>query len=210
LKANAGGEEELDLLAEEIIDQVYGERIHSHFPEGVYQPEDYYAPDYFILFEDLWLRINPNATEEEILAAYEKWEGEALETPEPWTFEMQAAHERKMYELQEVRRTSIRTEEEMLELVEGYLSEVLSFSKNERQKTTVGIRFVELENMQLWEITLAIRAEDAKPNTIESMTRWLNASFYEEEATYSAKIYSLRRITRTAISSSWMPLRGKF
>ena len=191
LKANAGGEEELDMLAEEIINLVYGERIRSHFPEGVYQPEEYYPPDYFVLFEDLWLRNNPEATEEEILAAYEQWEGEALEAPEPWTFEMQAAHEREMYELGEARRTSIRTEEEMLRLADGLLSEVLSFSKKERQKTTVGIRFIEIKNIQLWEITLTIRAEDAKPHTIEALTEWMNASFHEEDAAYTAVTYCL-------------------
>ena len=182
LEENTADEETLDRLAGEIINSAYRERMRSRLPEWVDQPEEYPVPDYFTIFEDLWLRNAPNATEEEILAAYEQWEDGTFEQWNP-------EREQEMVEMEEERNNSIRTEEEMLAQFGLYLSEVKSFSKKEREKTKISAKF--REDLQLWEMTLTIQIEDARPATLEQLTEYMNAFYDEKQATYSAIVYYL-------------------
>ncbi|MCL2866814.1 MAG: hypothetical protein FWF47_03520, partial [Clostridia bacterium] len=186
LKANTGTEEALDQIAGEIINAVYEERIRSRLEDWVDQPEAYLVPDYFTIFEDLWLRNEPDASEAEILAAYETWHAEAVE---PLWVPITPEREREIAEMEEARNASVRTEAEMLEQFDSYLSEVLSFSRNERRAATVSIRF--LDDLQLWEVTLTIRAQDARPNTLEQLTGFFNAPYDEEQAAYTMPFYYL-------------------
>lgn len=80
------------------------------------------------------------------------------------------------------------TEVEMLESFDWYLSEVLSFSQAERQKASIDAAF--LENEQIWQVKVAIHAEDIGAETADLMAFYPDA--YDPNAdTYTLYVYFL-------------------
>lgn len=165
-------------IANEIINTTYGERMRSRYPEDIDQPEDYPVPDYYTLFEDLWLMQAPGASESEIQEAYEAWEVGAFVLINQET-EVEFFCENK---------NGLVTETEILDKFDSYLSEVLSFSKQERQKTSVTLEFLDKEDV--WQVSLTIHASDARVATKEYLANGTGV-YNPDDGTYSYLVYFL-------------------
>ena len=128
LRSGEGMEDERDLLAGQIIwDCIAAHRLAVHgevIPDPADQPEPYPIPDSRSLFEMLWLQNDPQASLEEIRAAYDKWFMElhmALpgDTPVPENM------------------TDEQKRAALLDDVEDWMADVMSMSRKEREAAVI-------------------------------------------------------------------------
>ncbi|MDR0199871.1 MAG: hypothetical protein LBI43_04760 [Streptococcaceae bacterium] len=89
----------------------------------------------------------------------------------------------------------ILSKEEMIRHFYGFLTEVLSFSENERDSTTISAELLDgtsvaewLATVSYWKVTLSIKADDLRKATTESLKR-RNAHYDETNELYSLSYY---------------------
>lgn len=180
LNAEGASREERDMIANQLIDAAYGEQMA--LPDYIDQPEEYdeqrvYAPDLYVIFSDLWRRETPDATEDEIETAFDLWVNEE-QVYQPITWE-------------EPEDEADVSEAEIKEIFISYLSDVLSFSGNEREHSVINAEY--LPEHRLWKASYTISEEYVRPQAIE---------YLRETAQYDAE-------TKVFEQSVWYTSTGR-
>ena len=151
LRSGEGTEDERDLLAGQIIwDCIAAHRLAVHgevIPDPADQPEPYPIPDSRSLFEMLWLQNDPQASLEEIRAAYDKWFMElhnALpgDTPVP-----EVMPEEQKYAA-------------LLDDVEDWMADVMSMSRKEREAAVITTELNAAGTA--WQVVISVKGSDLR------------------------------------------------
>ena len=177
LRSGEGSEDERELLAGQIIWDciaahrlaVYGEVI----PDPANQPEPYPVPGSRWLFEMLWLQNEPDASLEEIRAAYDKWLMELhmalpADTPVPENMTDEQKHAA------------------LLDDVEDYMSEVMSMSRKEREAAVITMDLNDVGTA--WQVVISVKGSDLREVTREwfdGQVPWGDVLYDKETDTYS-------------------------
>lgn len=139
LSKTGNSTKELDVIADELISEVYLEYIQSQIPDYVIQPEKHPIPDFYSIFKDLWLRENPNESDDTIRKAYDAWE------KGQW---------QQSNASPEVAQSTLATDKEIRLSALSYLSEVLSFSNKERASCHMDVSY--LPSDKIWVASINI------------------------------------------------------
>ena len=177
LRSGEGMEDEQELLAGQIIWDciadhrfaVYGEVIS----DPADQPEPYPIPDSRSLFEMLWLQNDPQASLEEIRAAYDKWFMElhmALpgDTPVPENM------------------TDEQKRAALLDDVEDWMADVMSMSRKEREAAVITTELNAAGTA--WQVVISVKGSDLREITREwfdGQVPWGDVLYDKETDTYS-------------------------
>lgn len=145
LESGQGTDEEREQLAGQLIDAQYGERMRSQLDPTIDQPEAYPLPSMYTIYEDLWLRQDPTATQDEVRAAYDMWYDQVAK-------EMDRPTEPPII--------GQATEEQIAARVDSYLSEVASLSRAERAKCIITATYH--EEHDVWIAELNVNAADLR------------------------------------------------
>ena len=177
LRSGEGTEDERDLLAGQIIwDCIAAHRLAVHgevIPDPADQPEPYPIPDSRSLFEMLWLQNDPQASLEEIRAAYDKWFMElhnALpgDTPVP-----EVMPEEQKYAA-------------LLDDVEDWMADVMSMSRKEREAAVITTELNAAGTA--WQVVISVKGSDLREITREwfdGQVPWGDVLYDKETDTYS-------------------------
>lgn len=175
LHASKGSAEELDMMANLLIDQAYGQQMKSGLPDYVDQPEKYPSPDFYTIFSELWKRESSNATTDEIKEGYEQW------LIEEQIFQSVKAED-------DVGDKTELSETEIKELFSYYLSEVLSLSKEERKHFEIVTEY--LPELRVWKASYRIGEEHLKTQSSEYLRKVAQyndeSKVFEQNVLYSA------------------------
>ena len=177
LRSGEGTEDERDLLAGQIIwDCIAAHRLAVHgevIPDPADQPEPYPIPDSRLLFEMLWLQNDPQASLEEICAAYDKWFMElhmALpgDTPVPENM------------------TDEQKRAALLDDVEDWMADVMSMSRKERAAAVITTELNAAGTA--WQVVISVKGSDLREITREwfdGQVPWGDVLYDKETDTYS-------------------------
>lgn len=177
LRSGEGMEDERDLLAGQIIwDCIAAHRLAVHgevIPDPADQPEPYPIPDSRSLFEMLWLQNDPQASLEEIRAAYDKWFMElhmALpgDTPVPENM------------------TDEQKRAALLDDVEDWMADVMSMSRKEREAAVITTELNAAGTA--WQVVISVKGSDLREITREwfdGQVPWGDVLYDKETDTYS-------------------------
>lgn len=131
-----------------LIDRIYGDLMREQLDPTILQPEEYSTPDLETVFAVFYRSVSPDADQAVISDEFEKWFAES-DLFEP-------AGEAATYQ-----RSEKATEEYVRQLCLSELSEIHSFSKNERQATEITICFD--DEAGLWIADFFVEAEQLRP-----------------------------------------------
>lgn len=118
---------EREKAAEAIIAQTYGEQMRRKADASILQQTETVKPDMETVFRDLCLHINPEASEEEIEAAYQSW-----------LLEYYSVDQQSIPKADHCKRDII-SEAEAQEKARAYLYDVLNFSQTEIDHTSISV-----------------------------------------------------------------------
>ena len=177
LRSGEGPEDERELLAGQIIwDCIADHRLTVHgevISDPANQPEPYPVPDSKWLFEMLWLQNDPQASMEEIRAAYDKWFMElhmALpgDTPVPENM------------------TDEQKYTALLDDVGDWMADVMSMSRKEREAAVITAELNAAGTA--WEVVISVKGSDLREITREwfdGQVPWDDVLYDKENVVYS-------------------------